>query len=93
VSSYGDEKSASEMVFSYGFVDEDRDTALWLALDLQAPPDDPLGLAKRAVLGSAPRLQIYDLGQTVEWTSHFTWLVPPPPRRRREFSDHNVGIG
>lgn len=76
-SSYGNEKSAAEMVFSYGFVDETRDTALSLALDLQGLPDDPLSFAKQAAFKSIPRLHIYDLDHTVEWTSDFLWLGPP----------------
>lgn len=72
---YGQEKSAAEMVFSYGFLDATRDMALWLVLDLQGLPDDPLGFAKQAVFKSAPTLGIYDLGHTVEWTSHFIWLM------------------
>jgi len=62
------------MVFSYGFLDATRDMALWLVLDLQGLPDDPLGFAKQAVFKSAPTLGIYDLGHTVEWTSHFIWV-------------------
>lgn len=73
--SYGQEKSAAEMVFSYGFLDATRDMALWLVLGLQGLPDDPLGFAKQAVFKSAPTLRIYDLGDTVEWTSHFIWFV------------------
>ncbi|PWW78273.1 SET domain-containing protein, partial [Tuber magnatum] len=72
---YGREKSAAEMVFSYGFLDATRDMALWLVLDLQGLPDDPLGFAKQAVFKSAPTLGIYDLGHTVEWTSPFIWLM------------------
>jgi len=63
------------MVFSYGFLDAAMDKALWLVLDLQGIPDDPLGFAKQAVFKSAPTLGIYDLGHTVEWTSHFIWFV------------------
>ncbi|CAZ81753.1 unnamed protein product [Tuber melanosporum] len=72
---YGQEKSAAEMVFSYGFLDPSKDMALWLVLDLQGLPDDPLGFAKQAVFKSAPTLGIYDLGHTVEWASHFIWLM------------------
>ncbi|RPA89462.1 SET domain-containing protein [Choiromyces venosus 120613-1] len=72
---YGQEKSAAEMVFSYGFLDAARDMALWLVLDLHGLPDDPLGFAKQAFFKSAPTLRIYDLGHTVEWTSHFIWLM------------------
>ena len=63
------------MVFSYGFVDEDKGGAEWLALDVSTPTDDPLGRAKEAVLKSAPTLKLDDLGSTVEWTSHFIWFV------------------
>lgn len=51
--SYGDSKSAAEMLFSYGFIDPDSKTRQ-LTLHLEGFPDDPLGLAKRRVFGGAP---------------------------------------
>ena len=75
------------MVFSYGFVDPDRPSASWLALDLKdlkgigAESFDYLTRAKQQLLDSAPTLLILDMGDTVEWSSDFIWysLASPAP--------------
>ncbi|KAK6515057.1 hypothetical protein TWF506_007408 [Arthrobotrys conoides] len=79
---YGEEKSASEMVFSYGFVDLDRHTASWMALDLkdhESLGDDSSTMvfvrAKQRLLDSAPTLLLIDMGTSVEWTSDYIWLM------------------
>ncbi|TQV94002.1 hypothetical protein V2A60_003848 [Cordyceps javanica] len=51
--SYGDSKSAAEMLFSYGFFDPESKTRQ-LTLQLDGFDDDPLALAKRRVFGGAP---------------------------------------
>ncbi len=51
--SYGDSKSAAEMLFSYGFIDPDGQTRQ-LTLHLESFPDDPLARAKRSAFGGAP---------------------------------------
>lgn len=51
--SYGDSKSAAEMLFSYGFIDPDSKTRE-LTLHLDGFPDDPLAMAKLRVFGGAP---------------------------------------
>ncbi|KAL8688660.1 MAG: hypothetical protein Q9224_004825, partial [Gallowayella concinna] len=43
---YGDEKGACEMLFSYGFIEDTMTSARELFLDLDIPDDDPLKVAK-----------------------------------------------
>lgn len=69
------EKSAAELVFTYGFLPTLQGSALWLALDLKSQPDDPLALAKEAVFCSAPILRLIDLGSEILWTGDFVWLM------------------
>lgn len=69
------EKSAAELVFTYGFLPALQSSALWLALDLKSQPDDPLALAKEAVFRSAPILRLIDLGSEILWTGDFVWLM------------------
>ncbi|KAF2224927.1 hypothetical protein BDZ85DRAFT_233174 [Elsinoe ampelina] len=73
---YGDGKGACEMVFSYGFLEEGRESAGELFLDL-GTGEDPLGEAKRAVAGVAPGVKIVDcLGEEgVRWEGEWVWLV------------------
>lgn len=59
--SYGDEKSAAEMLFSYGFI-EDGMAARSLVLPLDLMDDDPLLKAKLHVFEAAPTLTITDNG-------------------------------
>lgn len=73
--SYGAEKSAAELVFTYGFLPASQRATLWLALDLRCPPDDPLARAKEAVAHSAPMLRVIDLGGEILWTGSFVWLM------------------
>lgn len=70
------------MVFSYGFVDQERQTASWLALDLKDLKnfgDDPSAFvftkAKQRLMDSAPTLLLIDMGTSVEWTSDYIWYV------------------
>ena len=62
--SYGDNKGASEMVYSYGFIENipeiaDNGGAKQLFLDLDIPEDDPLRRIKRAVCNEAPGVRIF----------------------------------
>lgn len=75
LNSYGSEKSAAELVFSYGFIPAAATSALWMGLDIKCPGDDPLALAKEAVYESAPVVRIVDLGGEVAWTGDFVWWV------------------
>ena len=71
---YGDEKGASEMIFSYGFLETSMTNARQLFLPLDIPYDDPLRAAKRAVCDEAPgvRLSFRPDGK-IEWESRFAW--------------------
>ncbi|KAL4914066.1 hypothetical protein BDW62DRAFT_150638 [Aspergillus aurantiobrunneus] len=57
--SYGQDKAASEMVFSYGFLDPERSDAKQIFLDLDIPDDDPLRMAKMAFCRELPGLCIF----------------------------------
>ncbi|EEH09432.1 SET domain-containing protein [Histoplasma capsulatum G186AR] len=72
---YGDEKGASEMVFSYGFLDSSSTNARQLFLDLDIPADDPLRPAKIAVCNTTPgfRLFIAPGSDVTDWESSFVW--------------------
>ncbi|KAJ5167078.1 uncharacterized protein N7482_005859, partial [Penicillium canariense] len=77
--SYGDEKSASEMIFSYGFLEADRTEARQVVLDLSLPDDDPLGVAKSLFCRNTPGIRLSTVGGKDQDTpalaaaSHITW--------------------
>ena len=71
---YGDEKGASEMIFSYGFIESGMQSAQQLFLDLDIPSDDPLRIAKKRVCDEAPGVRIYQGADgTYGWESNFVW--------------------
>ncbi|THD00520.1 hypothetical protein EYZ11_000084 [Aspergillus tanneri] len=72
--SYGDEKPASEMIFSYGFLDNGRESANQIFLDLDIPDDDPLKMAKLAFNKDVPGIRLFssEAGST-NWDSPFVW--------------------
>lgn len=72
--SYGEAKSAAEMLFSYGFIDRDS-TARELTLHLEPFPDDPLAKAKLHVFNGLPTVKLSQEGQTVKWDSPFVYLM------------------
>jgi len=77
--SYGSEKGACEMIFSYGFLDQ-VERANELFLDLRPESDDPLGQAKLMKSGVAPGVRIFQSDTTrgeneVEWESDWIWFV------------------
>ncbi|KAL8896915.1 MAG: hypothetical protein Q9207_007478 [Kuettlingeria erythrocarpa] len=72
---YGDEKGACEMLFSYGFIEGTMSSARELFLDLDIPDDDPLKLAKKAVSKAAPGFKLFSKEGTIGWEGEFTWLV------------------
>lgn len=71
---YGSEKSAAEMLFSYGFIDTDS-SARSLLLPLVPMEDDPLAKAKLHIFDAAPSLKISDVGGTPEWEAPFIFLM------------------
>ncbi|CAK4032491.1 Hypothetical predicted protein [Lecanosticta acicola] len=58
---YGDEKGACEMLFSYGFIEEQMDTAETLFLSLMIPDSDVSKSAKMKVADCAPGFKIIDV--------------------------------
>ena len=71
---YGDEKGACEMLFSYGFIEPTMKSARELFLDLEIPNDDPLRLAKKAVAQSAPGFRLFLHDDSTDWESSFSEL-------------------
>lgn len=72
--SYGEEKSAAEMLFSYGFIDADH-AVHKLVLPLDAMPEDPLGKAKLHIFKERPVLQLSRTDGGLEWSSAFAYLM------------------
>lgn len=72
--SYGSEKSAAEMLFSYGFIDE-ASTARSLRLPLDPLPDDPLGKAKAHVFKNPTALEVNQVAGKMVWASSFAYLM------------------
>ncbi|KAF2502253.1 SET domain-containing protein [Lophium mytilinum] len=72
---YGDEKGACEMIFSYGFIEDSMDSARVMFIDLTIPDDDPLRAAKLVVSTAAPGFRLFDKGDRTGWESDFIWLV------------------
>jgi hypothetical protein len=71
---YGDEKGACEMLFSYGFLEPHMSSAKVIFLDLDIPEDDPLRLAKKTVNKEAPGVRIFvnDDGES-DWEGKYIW--------------------
>ncbi|PYI28574.1 SET domain protein [Aspergillus indologenus CBS 114.80] len=77
--SYGDEKPASEMIFSYGFLDRNTIDAKQIFLDLDIPDDDPLKVVKKAFCKEPPGVRMYtsaadsESAPTTAWESSIIW--------------------
>ncbi len=72
---YGDEKGACEMLFSYGFIEDNMDSAREVFLDLKIPDDDPLKLAKNAISNSPPGFRLFTQGLSTVWEGPYIWLL------------------
>nr|POE49224.1 set domain-containing protein 8 [Quercus suber] len=73
---YGDEKGACEMLFSYGFLEADRQSAEMLFLDLSISGDDIARSAKNTIADCAPGVKISDAGDgEIDWTGDYIWLL------------------
>lgn len=73
--SYGESKSEAELLFSYGFIDQDS-TTCQVVLSLEPMPDDPLGRAKLAAFSDAPIVRIAKtVAGDIEWESPFLALL------------------
>ena len=67
---------ATEMIFSYGFLEQGATSARELFLSLEAPDDDPLRTAKVRVAREAPGVRIFvDPNGEVSWESAFVWWM------------------
>lgn len=65
---------ASEMIFSYGFLEQHVQSAREMFLSLEAPEDDPLRVAKIHFAKEAPGARIFVNSQGhVDWESNFVW--------------------
>ncbi|KAK3716010.1 hypothetical protein LTR37_006740 [Vermiconidia calcicola] len=73
---YGDEKGACEMLFSYGFLDDNAQSAETLFLSLTISNDDALQTVKMKIADCAPGFKLIDIGDGgIEWTGDFIWLL------------------
>ena len=73
---YGQDKSAAEMLFSYGFIEPTSMTRNGLSLPLKLMDDDPLLKAKLHVFRQAPTLKISeDENGIPEWSAPFVHLM------------------
>ncbi|KFY43202.1 hypothetical protein V495_04096 [Pseudogymnoascus sp. VKM F-4514 (FW-929)] len=71
---YGSTKSAAEMLFSYGFID-DLSSAHSLVLHISPSPDDPLAKAKAKIHGKPPTLRISVTDDSVVLICPFIYLM------------------
>ncbi|KAK5657346.1 hypothetical protein OQA88_3411 [Cercophora sp. LCS_1] len=73
--SYGDAKSAAEMLFSYGFIDS-HSAGHSLVLPLEALDDDPLAKAKLVAFEEAPKVRVARNEEGVyEWEAPFVYFM------------------
>jgi len=73
---YGDEKGACEMMFSYGFLDENMESAETLFLGLSILDEDPYRSAKIQAADCAPGFKLVDAGDgEIDWKGDFIWLL------------------
>ena len=72
---YGDDKGACEMLFSYGFIEESMTSATELFLDIDIEDNDPLKFAKKATFDSAPGFRLYTSNNSVTWEGSFVHLL------------------
>ena len=72
---YGDEKGACEMLFSYGFIEPGMTNARELFLDLEIEDNDPLKLAKKSMFDPVPGFKIFLRDGRVRWEGSYVWLM------------------
>lgn len=73
---YGDEKGASEMLFSYGFLDSGMDSAQTMLLSLTLSPEDRCRAAKARIADCAPGFNISETPDGgVRWEGDYVWLL------------------
>ena len=73
---YGDEKGACEMLFSYGFLEQGMQTAETLFLSLAIPDSDSSRSGKMEIAGCAPGFKLIDTDDgEIDWSGDFIWLA------------------
>jgi hypothetical protein len=73
---YGDEKGACEMIFSYGFIEDNMESAETLFLSLTIPDNDKYRIVKSKLADCAPGFKLIDAGDDgIDWTGDFVWLL------------------
>ena len=74
--SYGDEKGACEMLYSYGFLEKEMDSAKSVFVALTIPEDDLQRSGKEAIAGCAPGAKLIDVGvATIDFDGDYIWLL------------------
>ena len=73
--SYGDDKGACEMLFSYGFLEDKMTSSNEIFLELEIPDDDPLKLAKQRVANCAPGFKLQESLGKIIWEGSYVWLL------------------
>ncbi|POS85727.1 hypothetical protein EPUL_000913 [Erysiphe pulchra] len=71
---YGETKSNAEMLYSYGFIDQECQI-LSLTLPLDPSDNDPLIKAKLDAYPGSPMLRIYFEDKCVKWKSPFVYFM------------------
>lgn len=72
--SYGESKSAAEMLFSYGFIDQHSSTQE-MTMPISSFPDDPLAQAKLHIFNGKPTVRIARTEETLVWVCPFIHLM------------------
>ncbi|KAK5170381.1 uncharacterized protein LTR77_004968 [Saxophila tyrrhenica] len=73
---YGDEKGACEMLFSYGFLDDSMTSAESLFLSLNIADTDSQQTSKMKFADTAPGFKLIDTRDSeIDWTGDFIWLL------------------
>ncbi|WPH02550.1 SET domain-containing protein [Acrodontium crateriforme] len=73
---YGDEKGACEMLFSYGFLEDYRESAEMIFLSLTIPDTDSMRQAKLNFADCAPGFKLIDTGDgEIDWKGEYIWLL------------------
>ena len=72
--SYGDSKSEAEMLFSYGFIDQQQ-TRKVLVLTIDPFPDDPFAKAKISAFAGPRVVRLSADEDTLQWESKFLYLI------------------
>ena len=71
---YGDEKGACEMIFSYGFIEPEMLNARMIFLDLDIPEDDPLRMVKKTANMEAPGVRLFvESNGNLGWEGNYIW--------------------